>query len=45
LHNFAIDAAEQKVTFTGTVTSANVLLKKLQKSGKHVELQALDENK
>jgi len=45
LHNFAIDAAEQKVTFTGTVTSANVLLKKLQKSGKHVELRALDENK
>jgi len=45
VHNITIDAAEQKVTFTRTVTSVDVLLKKLQKSGKHVELQALDENK
>lgn len=40
-----IDAAEQKVTVTGTVASADVLLKRLQKSGKHAELWPMPQNK
>jgi len=45
VYDVTIDAAQQKVTFTGTVTSADVLLKKLQKSGKHVELWSVAQSK
>jgi len=40
-----IDADEQKVTVTGNVASADVLLKKLLKSGKHAELWPVAQNK
>lgn len=41
----SIDAAEQKVTVTGNVASADILLKKLLKSGKHAELWPVAQNK
>lgn len=45
VYTTAIDAAEQKVTVTGNVASADVLLKKLLKSGKHAELWPIAQNK
>lgn len=45
VYTTTIDAAEQKVTVTGIVASADVLLKRLQKSGKHAELWPMPQNK
>jgi hypothetical protein len=45
VHTVTINASEQKVIVTRTVTSANVLLKKLLESGKHEELWPVAQNK